>query len=82
MIRIKILGPGCKKCQTLESKVKEIVNKEGIEAIIEKVTDISEIMNYGIMMTPGLVINDQVKCFGIIPKEEQIISWLKEGYQK
>lgn len=82
MIRIKILGPGCKKCQTLESKVKEIVNKEGIEAIIEKVTDISEIMNYGIMMTPGLVVNEQVKCFGIIPKEEQIISWLKEGYQK
>lgn len=82
MVRVKILGPGCKKCQTLESKVKEIVTKEGIEAIIEKVSDIGEIMNYGIMMTPGLVVNEQVKSFGIIPKGEHIISWLKEGYQK
>ncbi|MEJ5351339.1 MAG: thioredoxin family protein [Melioribacteraceae bacterium] len=79
MIFIKILGTGCKKCNTLEAKVREIIEKESIEAIIEKVTDISEIMNYGIMMTPALVINEQVKCYGIIPKDEMILNWLKEN---
>lgn len=78
MISVKILGTGCKKCQTLEAKVKELVSANNIEATVEKVTDINEMMNYGIMMTPGLVINEQVKSFGIIPKDDQLLSWLKE----
>lgn len=77
MISVKVLGPGCKKCQTLEAKVRELVTKNSIDAIVEKVTDIQEMMNYGIMMTPGLVINEQVKSFGIIPKDDQILKWLK-----
>ena len=76
---IKILGTGCKKCKTLEAKVKDIVAKNNIEAAVSKVEDIQEMMNYGIMMTPGLVINEQVKSFGIIPKDDQILSWLKEN---
>lgn len=79
MVSVKILGTGCKKCQALEAKVREFVNQNGIDAVVEKVTDINDMMNYGIMMTPGLVINEQVKSFGIIPKEEQIIKWLKEN---
>ncbi|MEP0862550.1 MAG: TM0996/MTH895 family glutaredoxin-like protein [Ignavibacterium sp.] len=79
MISVKVLGPGCKKCQTLEAKVKEIVSTNNLDAVVEKVTDIQEMMNYGIMMTPGLVINDQVKSFGIIPKDDQILNWLKEN---
>ncbi len=79
MIAVKILGTGCKKCQNLENKVKEIVALNNISATIEKVTDIQEMMAYGIMMTPGLVINEQVKSYGIIPKDEQILQWLKEN---
>lgn len=78
MISIKILGTGCKKCLHLESKVRELVSQNGIDAAVEKVTDINEMMGYGIMMTPGLVINEQVKSFGIIPKDDQILNWLKE----
>lgn len=79
MISVKVLGPGCKKCQTLEAKVKELVVKNNINAVVEKITDIQEMMNYGIIMTPGLVINEEVKSFGIIPKDEQILKWLKES---
>lgn len=79
MISVKILGAGCKKCQTLETKVRDIVSKNNIEAVVEKVTDIQEIVRYGIMMTPGLIINEKVKSYGIIPKDDQIISWLKEN---
>jgi small redox-active disulfide protein 2 len=78
MVSVKILGTGCKKCQTLETKVRDIVAKNNIDAVVEKVTDIQEMVNYGIMMTPGLIVNEKVKSYGIIPKDDQIISWLKE----
>ena len=76
MISVKVLGTGCKKCQTLESKVRDIVSKNNINAAVEKVTDIQEIVGYGIMMTPGLVVNEIVKSTGIIPEDEEIIKWL------
>jgi len=79
MISIKILGPGCSKCRTLESKVKNLVTAHSIQAEVTKVEDIQEMMSYGIMMTPALVVNEKVKSYGIIPKDEQIITWLKEG---
>jgi len=79
MISVKVLGTGCKKCQTLEAKVIDLVATNQIDATIEKVTDIQEMVNYGIMMTPGLIINEKVKSFGIIPKDDQLISWLKEA---
>lgn len=79
MVTIKILGTGCKKCLNLESKVRELIAQNGIAAAVEKVTDINEMMGYGIMMTPGLVINEQVKSFGIIPNDDQILNWLKEN---
>jgi small redox-active disulfide protein 2 len=77
MISIKILGTGCKKCQTLEAKVRDLVSANNIDAAVEKVTDINEMMNYGIMMTPGLVINEKVVSTGIIPKDDQLLTWLK-----
>ncbi|MCK9426206.1 MAG: thioredoxin family protein [Ignavibacteriaceae bacterium] len=77
MVSVKILGTGCKKCQTLEAKVRELVASNSIDAVVEKVTDLQEIVGYGIMMTPGLVINEKVKSYGIIPKDEQITNWLK-----
>lgn len=79
MVSVKILGTGCKKCQTLEAKVRDLVAVNNIDAAVEKVTDIQEMVRYGIMMTPGLIINEKVKSFGIIPKDDQIINWLKEN---
>ena len=79
MVSVKILGTGCKKCQTLETKVRDLVKENNIAAAVEKVTDIQEMVRYGIMMTPGLIINEKIKSFGIIPKDDQIINWLKEN---
>ncbi len=78
---IKILGVGCSKCRALEAKVKELVSANNIGAEIIKVTDINDMMKYGIMMTPGLVINEKLKSSGIIPKDEQILNWIKEELQ-
>ena len=74
---IKILGSGCTKCKTLEAKVRELVAANNINASVEKVTEIQEIMTYGIMSTPGLVIDGKVKSYGNIPKDEQILEWLR-----
>jgi len=79
MVSVKILGTGCKKCQNLEIKVRELVATSNIDATVEKVTDIQEMVRYGIMMTPGLIINEKVKSYGVIPKDDQIINWLKEN---
>lgn len=79
MISIKILGTGCKKCKTLETKVRDLVTANGIEAEVEKVTDINIMMDYGIMMTPGLVINEVVKSIGIIPKDDKMLEWISEA---
>lgn len=75
---VKVLGMGCAKCSRLEEKVKEVAKKNNINAEFIKVSEIQEIMKYQIMMTPGLVINEKVKSSGIIPKDEQILEWLKE----
>ena len=76
-MKVKILGTGCKKCQSLEAKVREVVQQNNINAEVEKVTDLSAIVSYGIMMTPGLVIDEKVKSYGTIPKDDQILSWLR-----
>lgn len=76
---VKILGMGCARCNSLESKVKEVAQKNNISAEFVKVSDIPEIMKYGILMTPGLVVNEKVVCSGIIPKDEQILQWLNQG---
>ncbi|NCS87824.1 MAG: thioredoxin family protein [Ignavibacteria bacterium CG2_30_36_16] len=77
MLSVKILGPGCSKCKTLEAKVRDVVIKNNIEADVTKIEDINDMMSYGIMMTPALVVNEKVKSYGIIPKDDQILKWLK-----
>ena len=78
-MHIKILGTGCTKCKTLETKVREVVEQNSINAEITKVTDLQDIMKYGVMMTPGLVINEKVVSYGSIPKDEQILQWIREA---
>lgn len=79
MVKVKVLGPGCSKCKLLEQKLINLRSSHPLDFEIEKVTQLDEIMSYGIMMTPGLVINGQVKSSGIIPKDEQIIKWIKDA---
>jgi len=71
-MKIKILGPGCPKCKTLEKMTKEVVEKEGFDADIAKVEDIMAIMNYGVMSTPALVVNEKVEIKGRVPSYEEI----------
>jgi len=71
-MEIKILGPGCPKCKTLEKITRETVNEMGITAEISKEEDIVKIMNYGIMHTPGLVINGRVVLSGRIPSPKEL----------
>lgn len=76
---VKILGTGCAKCNNLENKVNELIKSNNIDAMVQKVSDLQDIMKYGIMSTPGLVINEQVKSYGSIPKDSQILEWLMES---
>jgi len=75
---IKILGAGCVKCRKLDEKVRAIVNSNNIDAEVIKVEDLNEMMKYGIMMTPALVINEHLKIYGNVPKDEQILNWINE----
>jgi len=72
MMDIKILGPGCPKCKTLEKLTREVVEQSGIEATVTKVDDIVEIMNYGVMTTPALVVDGKVVVKGRVPSAEEI----------
>lgn len=76
MVNVKILGSGCKKCENLLTKVKEIVSAKDLDVEVEKVTDLNKMIYYKIMMTPALVVNEKVVSTGIIPKEEQILNWI------
>jgi len=78
-MKIEILGTGCPKCKKLAELAGQAVKESGIEAEIIKVTEIKEIMNRDVMITPALVINGEVKSTGKIPGTEEIKSWLKEG---
>jgi small redox-active disulfide protein 2 len=71
-MEIKILGSGCAKCKTLEKLTREVVEKNGIDATITKVEDIYQIMKYGVMTTPALVVNEKVEIKGRIPSLEEI----------
>jgi small redox-active disulfide protein 2 len=71
-MEIKILGSGCSKCKTLEKLTREVVEKNGIDATITKVEDIYQIMKYGVMTTPALVVNEKVEIKGRIPSAEEI----------
>ncbi|HUT66394.1 MAG TPA: thioredoxin family protein [Spirochaetota bacterium] len=69
---IKILGTGCPKCKKLEANAKEALKAEGVTATVEKVTDLNDIMSYNVVMTPGLVVDEEVKASGKVLSVEQI----------
>lgn len=77
-MEIKILGSGCSNCTKLEKVTKESIAQLGIEAQVEKVEDMQEIMSYGVMSTPALVINGVVKLVGKVPNKAKIIEMLEK----
>ncbi|MEZ4907610.1 MAG: thioredoxin family protein [Saprospiraceae bacterium] len=76
MTVIKILGTGCTKCKKTEQMVRDTISKNGIEAIVEKVEDIQKIVEYNVMATPAVVVNEVVKIKGKIPTEKEILEAL------
>ena len=73
---IKILGAGCDKCEALAARTREIAETLGSPYELEKVSQVSEIMSYGVMMTPALVVDGDVKCSGKVPSADEIRAWL------
>ncbi|MDI6902969.1 MAG: thioredoxin family protein [Methanocellales archaeon] len=77
-MKIEVLGPGCPRCEMVKRNVKEALKELGIDADVEKVSDFAKMMEYGIMMTPALIIDNEIKCQGRIPSAEEIKEWLQE----
>lgn len=77
-MEIKILGTGCPKCKSLEKITREVVDQNNINATISKVEDIMAIMNYGVMSTPALVVNEKVEIKGRVPSFDEIKQVLKK----
>lgn len=73
---IKILGTGCPKCKTMTSLVQDVVSENNIDASIEKIEDIEEIMKFNVMSTPALVIDNVITIKGRIPSKEEVLSLL------
>lgn len=76
-MEIKVLGPGCPKCQQTEKIVKDAIAESGVEASVEKVTDVMEIAGYGVFGTPAVVVDGEVKSVGKIPKKEEVLGWIR-----
>jgi small redox-active disulfide protein 2 len=76
MKKIKILGTGCPKCKSLLALVEEVVKETGIDATVEKVEDIMEIMKYNILSTPAVVIDEAVAIKGRVPSKSEMIALL------
>ncbi len=76
MIDIKVLGPGCDNCKKVEAIARQAVANLGLEAHIEKIIDRAEYPKYGLLSTPGLVIDNQLVCGGRIPTEAEVMTWI------
>ena len=77
-MNIKILGSGCANCKKLYAVAEEAVKEAGVAAELQKVEDIKDIMAYGVMRTPAIVINEKVKAFGRIPGKDEIKKFIQD----
>ena len=78
MKNIKVLGTGCAKCKSTVGLINDVASQANTEIVLEKVEDLPQIMAYGVMSTPAVVVNDVVVHKGGIPSREQIESWIRE----
>ncbi len=79
MITVKVLGSGCANCKKVEAIVRKVIDEMALEAEILKVTDYGEIMQYPILSTPGLVVNEKLVCSGRIPTPAEVTTWLADA---
>ena len=79
MVEIKILGTGCRKCNKLYEETQKAVANSGVEVELTKIEALDQIASFGVMSTPALVVDGQVKSTGKIPKFEQIADWIREA---
>ena len=76
-MEIKVLGPGCAKCHQTEKIVQEAVAEAGVAATVEKVTDMMQIAGSGVVSTPAVMVDGEIKSTGKVPKKDEIVGWLK-----
>lgn len=81
-MNIKVLGPGCARCHQLEQAVKDVVKELGIDAEVEDIKDIKKIMEYPILTTPGLVIDEKLVCSGRVPTKAEVITYITTALGK
>ena len=81
-MKIKVLGPGCARCHQLEQTVKDVVSELSIDAEIKKVSDIKRIMEYPILTTPGLVIDEKLVCSGRVPNKAEVTTFITTALAK
>lgn len=81
-MKIQVLGTGCPKCKKLYAEAEKAVAASGVAAELEKVETLDDIMKYGVMMTPALVVDGQVKASGRIPPSSEIVSWITTAASK
>lgn len=79
MLTIKVLGSGCSNCKKVEAIARQVVAAMGMQAEFIKITDYNQIMEYDIMSTPGLVINEKLVCAGRIPAPAEVSTWLADA---
>ena len=77
-MEIKVLGPGCAKCEKTEKIVKQAIEELGVEAHVEKVTDTMDIASHGVLGTPAVIIDGKVKIVGKVPKKEDVLGWIRK----
>lgn len=77
-MEIKVLGPGCAKCNKTAKLIQEVIEETGADATVEKVTDMMQIASYGVFGTPSVIIDNDVKCTGKVPKKDEIKAWLNK----
>ena len=81
-MKVKILGPGCARCDQLEKITKEVVKELGIDFSLEHVKDIKKIMEYPILHTPGLVLNEELVCSGRVPTKAEVTTYITTALSK
>ncbi len=81
-MKIKVLGPGCARCQQLEKTTREVVQELAIDADIEDIKDMKMIMEYPILTTPGLVIDEELVCSGRVPTKAEVTSYITTALSK
>ena len=81
-MKIKVLGPGCARCHQLEQTTREVIKELGIDAEIEDVKDVKKIMEYPILTTPGLVIDEKLVCSGRVPTKVEVITYITTALSK